>query len=404
VPGKAELLELMVDRVAGSRSLPTTDAGWRAGLHDLATSDLAALRAHPWLLQVATPRTVFGPNVITRYDAALALLEGHGLAAIDVVQGVAAVESYARGAAAAVIEAEQAPVRTGSSDDEWWERRAPLLDERMDGRFPRLVALGEAGAFAVSTSTLPYTLQRALDRFDLVPTPSPIGSQRPAGEPRMSTRDARCAKTRRSADGAVHRPGSVAAALLREIELQPPVALSRHTADDGPAAHGVHGSARRKEAGVAVLRRRRHPARAVVQLAEGATRPHDHLAEVGALDHLAVGQVRGGADDDEVHVVDHRHSRSRGRHRRAAVGDHGSGGRRRPGRLGTCDRRTRRARSSSEQREHRERTDTPQWSAAPPRGPYRSGVHGTGTGTGVRASSSESSSALRMRPAAATFS
>jgi hypothetical protein len=64
-----------------------------------------------------------------------------------------------------VVEAEQAPARTGSSDDEWWERRVPFLDERMSGRFPRLAALNEAGAFAVSDSPLPYTLQRALDRF-----------------------------------------------------------------------------------------------------------------------------------------------------------------------------------------------------------------------------------------------
>jgi AcrR family transcriptional regulator len=165
VPGKAELLELMVDRVAGTQPLPTADAGWRTGLHDLATSDLAAFRAHPWLLQVATSRTVFGPHVLTRYDAALALLDGHGMAAIDVVGCIAALESYTRGAASIVVEAELAPVHTGSSDDEWWERRAPLLGERMNGRFPRLVALEEAGAFAVSDSTLPYTLQRALDRF-----------------------------------------------------------------------------------------------------------------------------------------------------------------------------------------------------------------------------------------------
>ena len=81
------------------------------------------------------------------------------------MRSVAAVESYTWGAAAGVVEAEQAHVRTGSSDDEWWERRAPLLDERINGRFPRLVALGEAGAFAVSDPALPYTLQRALDRF-----------------------------------------------------------------------------------------------------------------------------------------------------------------------------------------------------------------------------------------------
>lgn len=91
VPGKAELLELMVDRVAATQPLPTADAGWRAGLSDLARSDLAAYRAHPWLLQVATSRTVFGPHVITGYDAALALLDGHGMAAIDVVGCVAAV-------------------------------------------------------------------------------------------------------------------------------------------------------------------------------------------------------------------------------------------------------------------------------------------------------------------------
>jgi AcrR family transcriptional regulator len=165
VPGKAELLELMVDRVAGAQPLPVADAGWRAGLSDLAAADLAALRAHPWLLQVATSRTVFGPHVITRYDAALALLDGYGLAAIEVAGCVAAVESYTRGAASAVVEAEQAPLATGVGDDEWWEHRAPLLGERMNGRFPRLEAMDAAGGFAVSDTALPYTLQRALDRF-----------------------------------------------------------------------------------------------------------------------------------------------------------------------------------------------------------------------------------------------
>ncbi|WP_169747978.1 TetR/AcrR family transcriptional regulator C-terminal domain-containing protein [Pseudonocardia acaciae] len=165
VPGKAELLELMVDRVVGTQDLPTADDGWRAGLRELALSDLAAFRAHPWLLRVATSRTVFGPHVLARYDAALALLDGRGLAAIEVVGCVGAVESYTRGAAAAVVEAEQAPVQTGSSDDEWWQGLVPLLEERMNGRFPRLAALDAAGAFSVSSSALPYTLQRALDRF-----------------------------------------------------------------------------------------------------------------------------------------------------------------------------------------------------------------------------------------------
>ncbi|TMR20002.1 hypothetical protein ETD86_19330 [Nonomuraea turkmeniaca] len=165
MPGKAELLELMVERVAGAQPLPAARAEWRAGLRDMAAADLAAYRAHPWLLQESTSRTVFGPNVLTRYEATLALLDGHGLAAIDVVGCVAAVESYTRGAASAVVEAEQAPAHTGSSDDDWWERQVPFLEERMNGRFPLFAALEEAGAFAVSGTALPYTLQRALDRF-----------------------------------------------------------------------------------------------------------------------------------------------------------------------------------------------------------------------------------------------
>ncbi|WP_188191075.1 TetR/AcrR family transcriptional regulator [Nonomuraea sp. SYSU D8015] len=165
VPGKAELLELMVERVVGNQPLPDAAAGWRAGLRDVAGSDLAAYRTHPWLLQVSTVRTVFGPNVLARYEATLALLDGHGLAAADVVGCVAAVEAYTRGAASAVVEAEQAPAQTGSSDDEWWERQVPFLEERMNGRFPLFSALEEAGAFAVSDTTLPYTVQRALDRF-----------------------------------------------------------------------------------------------------------------------------------------------------------------------------------------------------------------------------------------------
>lgn len=146
--------------------MPGAGSGRRAGLQDVAVSDLATFRAHPWLLQVATSRTVFGPHVLARYEATVALLDGLGLPAIEVTRCVATVESYTRGAASAVVDADLAPALAGSTDDDWWEQRAPLLTERMTGRFPHLAALDEAGAFAVSGTTLPYTLRRALDRFD----------------------------------------------------------------------------------------------------------------------------------------------------------------------------------------------------------------------------------------------
>lgn len=166
VPGRAELLELMVDRVVGAQPLPTAADGWRAGLRGMASSDLAAFRAHPWLLQVGTSRAVLGPHVVARYDASLAVLDGLDLPAIDVVRTISALGSYVRGAAAAVVDAEQAPQHTATTDDEWWAARAPELDRRLADAFPRLTRIDAEGGFAVSDTELPYPLQQALDAFD----------------------------------------------------------------------------------------------------------------------------------------------------------------------------------------------------------------------------------------------
>jgi AcrR family transcriptional regulator len=167
LPGKAELLELMVDRLAGAQPLPDRGDDPRSALVDYATDDLDLLRGHPWVLQVATSREVLGPGVLARYEAAVGLLDGLGLTPRGTVEAVAALDAYVRGAGAVVVEAEQAASRTGRSDDEWWQARAPLLDEHFAaGRYPRLSALDAAGAFAPSRTDVPYTVQRALDRFD----------------------------------------------------------------------------------------------------------------------------------------------------------------------------------------------------------------------------------------------
>jgi hypothetical protein len=118
-----------------------------AGQHD-------AYRAHPWLLRLPPSRTVRGPHVLDRHEATLALLHGHGLPPVDLLACVAALDSHTRGAAAAVVEAEQAPARTG---DDPWER---LLTERMDGRYPLLAALEQPGA--------PDPLERFTFGLDLV--------------------------------------------------------------------------------------------------------------------------------------------------------------------------------------------------------------------------------------------
>jgi AcrR family transcriptional regulator len=154
---KTELLELMVDQAIGSRPPPDTLAAY-------AWESLELHRRHPWLLQVSTSRTVLGPNVVARYDAALGLLAW--LPPVDREGCLATVDVYIRGAASEVVDAEQAPARTGRSDDDWWNDYAPILDRHLAaGDYPNLRALDQAGAFEPSATDTPYTVQRALDRF-----------------------------------------------------------------------------------------------------------------------------------------------------------------------------------------------------------------------------------------------
>src|SRR5262245_64029270 len=62
VPGKAELIDLMVDAVYGE--LPGSadvDGGWRERLEGVARANWALYRRHPWMLQVASVRPALGP-------------------------------------------------------------------------------------------------------------------------------------------------------------------------------------------------------------------------------------------------------------------------------------------------------------------------------------------------------
>ena len=167
VPGKAELLELY-GRPGGRCQRPTATTGrWRRDVDTLARSAWALYRRHQWLLDVATARTVFGPNVLARYDASLATVDRTGLAPQDVVAVVSLIDGYVRGAARAVVDAELATKRTGKSEEDWWASRAPLLDERIAaGHFSTLVALDAAGAFDHPDSGTDYMVQRAIDEFE----------------------------------------------------------------------------------------------------------------------------------------------------------------------------------------------------------------------------------------------
>jgi AcrR family transcriptional regulator len=168
VPGKAELLDVMLDTVLGEVAMPDGAAGgWRARLEAYARAQWAHYHRHPWVLQVSGARALLGPNEAAVFESALHAVSGIGLSGREMMQVVSLVGEYVRGAAQRAVEAAQAAQHTGVTDEEWWKDREPILDRYFDAsRYPTLVALDREGAFDPREGGLDYNVQSAVDSFE----------------------------------------------------------------------------------------------------------------------------------------------------------------------------------------------------------------------------------------------
>lgn len=171
VPSKAELLDLMLDTVAGE--LPLVDGvpgGWRAKLEAAALADWALYHRHPWFLHVTPVRPVMGPNGMAAYDAELRAVCGIGLTDREVIAAVHVVDGYVRGAARLSVDAVEAEQETGVTDEQWWSERAYFWDKLFDpGRLPTMARLMRSGAFGAHPFTeegFLFGLQRVLDGIE----------------------------------------------------------------------------------------------------------------------------------------------------------------------------------------------------------------------------------------------
>jgi AcrR family transcriptional regulator len=168
VPGKAELLDVMLDTVLGEVARPDRVAGgWRARLEAYAREVWAHYHRHPWVLGVSGVRSLLGPNETDLFEASLHAISGIGLDGREMVQVITLVGEYVRGAAGRAVEAAQAAQQTGVTDDQWWKDREPLFDQFFDpSRYPTLVSLEREGAFSQPEGDLGYNLQNAVDSFE----------------------------------------------------------------------------------------------------------------------------------------------------------------------------------------------------------------------------------------------
>ncbi|NQD87535.1 TetR/AcrR family transcriptional regulator [Paenarthrobacter sp. CM16] len=140
-----ELVELMMDAVAGEYQFETTDDHPQGRLLNLARQGRSIMHRHPWLAPLLITRPSTGPNSLRFLDGTLAAMEAvdlPGPAKLQVVAMMSAITS-------AFVQNELASLppsdpTEGSSAD----RGSHILDALQSGEYPHLAAAmaGHSGA------------------------------------------------------------------------------------------------------------------------------------------------------------------------------------------------------------------------------------------------------------------
>jgi AcrR family transcriptional regulator len=162
VPGKAELLALMLDRVTD----PDMDCGgdWRVVVDQAARGSYGLYLAHPWLLQVNWTRPVIGPNTLAGIELFMRALDGLGLTDRERLSVVMLIDAFVVGQARQRIQYEAVVAESGISDVEFWGQQLPFLEKAMlSGDYPAMAALGEDTFDVGWEESFDFGLARLLD-------------------------------------------------------------------------------------------------------------------------------------------------------------------------------------------------------------------------------------------------
>jgi AcrR family transcriptional regulator len=158
VPGKAELIALMVDTAADAP--PRLDGGsgdWRAQLGQWARRLLALLQRHPWLLEATVGPRIMGPNELGWLERAVAALDGTGLDGGERMDAVVVILGHVR------TIAQQSRTATGPPQDNPEEQLGAVIAELLRTHGNRYPALTAALASAITHGSQDKALEFGLE-------------------------------------------------------------------------------------------------------------------------------------------------------------------------------------------------------------------------------------------------
>ncbi|WP_410586786.1 TetR/AcrR family transcriptional regulator [Amycolatopsis sp. lyj-23] len=176
VPGRAELLDLMVDHAHGELTASAEGLHWRAALTAVAEDQWALAHRHPWLLEITTSRPALGPHSFAKYENELRAVEGIGLDDVEMDAVVSLVTGLVRTTARSSLEQARLVRTTGLTDAQWWERAWPVLagiPAAGAAHYPISSRVGQAAGAAHNAAENPahtfrFGLARVLDGIEVL--------------------------------------------------------------------------------------------------------------------------------------------------------------------------------------------------------------------------------------------
>jgi AcrR family transcriptional regulator len=162
VPGKAELLDLMLD-AAYQRMARTDTTGrpWRQRVAAIAAENRALFEAHPWAAAITTGRPPLGPGLMAKYEHELAALDGIGLGDIQMDAALTHLLTFVQAWARSAADAEATRRDSAMGEERWWAAIGPLLEQALDpGAYPLAARVGTAAGTAHRAA---YSPQHAYD-------------------------------------------------------------------------------------------------------------------------------------------------------------------------------------------------------------------------------------------------
>lgn len=167
VPGKKELIDLMVDRISRlDEGMPDlAERGWRQGLEILSEGTWEVYEAHPWLLEINQRRPVLGPDSLAGYDFALSAFADHELPDREANLIVSSVMNLVTGTARQFLMRDSDEDAPATGEEEWWAMQAPYLERAMEsGRYRYISIFSDENAWDITGhETMRYLLDHFLD-------------------------------------------------------------------------------------------------------------------------------------------------------------------------------------------------------------------------------------------------